>query len=394
MLLEVNMLNGQMKNSSKMISECEVMRLYNFADKDIRRLKDKSLVESILIDGEIFYYESQLTGSVLNFPKLTSNQVIIFNNDKKFVSRYLKLSYWLDIGVELNEAIYRTKFIRQYKEYFDINYEKLIKADYNPETIEETCERIRTELLTFKYNKISDIEGYSFSQRAVKYWLFKGHSLEDSKAKSSEIQRNNGLKWAQMRRDNPELYIGLYPTSIEYWLKRGYSEEESRRLLSEHQSTFSLKICIGKYGEVEGTRVFNERQEKWQNTINSKPQEEKDDMNRRKSSGINRFHDRNMPGKLYYIRFYNHEIEFWKIGITVKEVIGERFENEELFKQKYNLEYEILNIKEFDTIQQAYDIEQGILRKFNNLRVTIDYNNFRTTEAFDKNILNKFKGFK
>jgi hypothetical protein len=312
---------------------------------------------------------------------------VILKNDKKYNSKYLKLSYWLSFDISLEEAKYRTKIIRKHKDYFDINSEKLLKAGYNEKNLQETATKIQNMLLTFKYKNISDIECYSFSHWSFKYWEFRGYSKEESVNKVIEIQKLNSFNRIQKKKENPDLYKDIQDNQIGYWLKLGFNEEESKRLVSERQSTFSLEICIKKYGEAEGTRVFNERQEKWQDTLNNKPQEEIDDMNRRKSSGINRFSDRNAPGKLYYVRFYNHEIEFWKIGITVKEVIGERFNNEKLFKQKYNLEYEILNIKEFDTIQQAYDIEQGILRKFNNLRVTIDYNNFRTTEAFDKNIL-------
>jgi hypothetical protein len=82
---------------------------------------------------------------------------------------------------------------------------------------------------------------------------------------------------------NPTLYIGYNNTSIEYYLKKGYSEDESKKLLSERQATFSLEKCINKHGKEEGTRIFNERQVKWQNTLNSKPQEEIDDINSRKA---------------------------------------------------------------------------------------------------------------
>ena len=54
-----------------------------------------------------------------------------------------------------------------------------------------------------------------------------------------------------------------------YW-----DEEEARKILAERQCTFSLQTCIDKYGKEEGTKIFNERQEKWQNTLSSKPFEE------------------------------------------------------------------------------------------------------------------------
>ena len=50
---------------------------------------------------------------------------------------------------------------------------------------------------------------------------------------------------------------------IEFWLAKGYNEEEAKQLISESQKTFSLEKCIEKYGEVEGVKRFEKRQEKW-----------------------------------------------------------------------------------------------------------------------------------
>lgn len=53
------------------------------------------------------------------------------------------------------------------------------------------------------------------------------------------------------------------PVHIEYYLKQGMNEEEARTALSERQNTFSLEKCIEKYGEEEGKKRWQERQEKW-----------------------------------------------------------------------------------------------------------------------------------
>lgn len=55
--------------------------------------------------------------------------------------------------------------------------------------------------------------------------------------------------------------------TLEYYMNKGMSEEEAKAALKERQSTFSLKKCIEKYGEEEGTKRFKERQEKWMNNL-------------------------------------------------------------------------------------------------------------------------------
>lgn len=52
-------------------------------------------------------------------------------------------------------------------------------------------------------------------------------------------------------------------TQIGYWIKRGFSEEEAKIKISERQKTFTLEKCIEKYGEDEGRKRWQERQDKW-----------------------------------------------------------------------------------------------------------------------------------
>ncbi len=59
-----------------------------------------------------------------------------------------------------------------------------------------------------------------------------------------------------------------FTTRLYYYLEQGYSEVESEKLLKYRQSTFSREICIQKYGEKEGLRIFTNRQKKWQTSLN------------------------------------------------------------------------------------------------------------------------------
>ncbi len=68
----------------------------------------------------------------------------------------------------------------------------------------------------------------------------------------------------------------------EYYEIQGYSTDESIMMVSKHQSTFSKDKCIEKYGIEKGLEVWNERQNKWINTLANKSAEEIDEINCKK----------------------------------------------------------------------------------------------------------------
>ena len=72
-------------------------------------------------------------------------------------------------------------------------------------------------------------------------------------------------------------------TKIEYWLKFTNGDKElAEKLLATRQSTFSKEKCIKKYGKEKGLEIWKMRQEKWQNTLDNKSNEEKAEINRKK----------------------------------------------------------------------------------------------------------------
>lgn len=77
---------------------------------------------------------------------------------------------------------------------------------------------------------------------------------------------------------------GKRPNELQYWLDKGYSEDEAKEKQSERQTTFSLDICIKKYGEIEGRKKWQERQDTWLKTLDNKSDEEKQIINFKKMS--------------------------------------------------------------------------------------------------------------
>lgn len=74
-------------------------------------------------------------------------------------------------------------------------------------------------------------------------------------------------------------------TTLVYFLKKTNGNVElAQKMLSERQTTFSIEKCIKKYGEIDGKLKWQERQNKWQDTLNGKSDEEKLRINRLKTA--------------------------------------------------------------------------------------------------------------
>lgn len=138
---------------------------------------------------------------------------------------------------------------------------------------------IHSNNLKYSNSKQYLIDKYGIEEAEIRH----KKKMENNSFKNSEIQRKNSLRSLDKRRANPELYDDIMPNQIKYYLKKGLSEEDAKAALKERQTTFTLEKCIKRHGLKEGTRIFNERNERWLNTLNSKPQEEIDAINRRKN---------------------------------------------------------------------------------------------------------------
>ncbi len=260
----------------------------------------------------------------------------------------------------------------------------------------------------FWLNKGCTIEQADFernSRRPIRkeYWVKKGFSEQEAIEKAKESKDSNNKSGFAAKRDpNPwEKKI-----RIEYYLARGYSLEDAKNALKERQATFTLKKCTEKYGEEDGAKIWQKRQDKWQNTLNSKSPEEICKINKSKGmtfeayvlkygeeeakarfyrSGFNFRRYANCSGILYYIKFYNDVMEFWKIGIT-NHKLNERFWNDKI--KRHNLNYEVVYIKE-DIYSNCFLMEQRILEEFKENRIKIDYQGFNSTECFNENIFDR-----
>ena len=93
----------------------------------------------------------------------------------------------------------------------------------------------------------------------------------DGLSDEEKIKKINELKSKCVRKKEKN---NTNPLSVNYYTSKGFSLDEAKQKIKERQSTFSLKKCIERYGLEKGKEIFENRQRKWQNTLNNLPQEE------------------------------------------------------------------------------------------------------------------------
>lgn len=159
--------------------------------------------------------------------------------------------------------------------------------------------------------------GGKFSPFSSKFVGYKSDEEYQENLKRLNDQRSEVLKTS-----------GNCSATLLYWTKLGYSDEEAREKLSERQKTFSLEQCINKHGEEEGRKIWRARQDKWQETLNSKSDEEKLKINASKATFLNYetikrwikgSYDSNrnletIPSELYVCKFMSNDSI--KVGFT------------------------------------------------------------------------------
>jgi len=314
----------------------------------------------------------------------------IFENKKQLPLVQKITGLFNELSKDHEEGEVECQICKLYKRNSIINHVNLshglsgseYKKLYNAELVSDGIKEYSSEKIKGDKNPAWQHGGRlsPFSEKFVKY-------QDKSEEEISESIKTLCDKSSISNREN-----GNNDTTLIYWTSRGYSEEDAKKELSKRQVTFSLKTCIEKHGEKIGREIWLQRQERWQETIKSKPIEEIEQINRGKSTGrMCQLFNRDprvklIPGLLYYVRFFNNDnaVEFWKIGITSHDCVKKRFGS----LKKYELEYEVVSVNNTMTFYDAFKAEQKFLNKYKEHRININHNGFTTTEAFLIDVLN------
>lgn len=240
-------------------------------------------------------------------------------------------------------------------------------------------------------NNLTKLQLKENSNRSKEYWIKRGFTENEAIENISNIQKKNALYHVdKLKTDDiyKEEWTNKQTLSLQYWLNKEYTKEEAKQKLRERQQTFSLQKCIDKYGEIEGLKRWQQRQDKWLATMDAKSPDEKLEINRKKmlnNSGYskqsqelfwaiqNKFKNNNIVFQELSNReviMYNKEINnMYKIDFvdfTNKKIIeynGDFWHcNPELYNESYFNKVKQKNAKdiwEYDRIKLDYMKNKG-----------------------------------
>ena len=167
-----------------------------------------------------------------------------------------------DNNLSLDKIIIKQKLI-ELKKYSQINHSRMTLERYVI-TYDYYGQREYKNYIKKKCSEWCSTK-YDHDTNSLKHFIKKygDNELAVQKYKEYHKNKNNNVR-------------------IEYYLQKGMTHEEACKALSKRQNTFSLEKCQKKYGKQKGKEIWEARQQKWLNTLNSKSKEEIDDINRRK----------------------------------------------------------------------------------------------------------------
>lgn len=220
---------------------------------------------------------------------------------------------WLRLG-GIDYATKTSEELISYSEQKELRRKSLILSGRRTDTIDITLVKI------FLDDGVADIVYKEFCMRKTKSMI----DVADAnplcrKAITLEYLRTKHDEETAQKIRKDMCYKRGYVKRVEYYTDKGMPIEDAKKSVSKSQSTFSKEKCIEKHGEVDGHIRWKQRQDIWQETINSKSQEEISEINKKKAitlDGMQRKY-----GVVEGLRRYNSWAQSTTSGCVSKESI-------------------------------------------------------------------------
>lgn len=175
----------------------------------------------------------------------------------------MNILYRKKIICEINNHLEMEEFIKNKKFY------KFFLKFPEDKVLEIQNQIDLTKTLSYKKVKpwIKSILDYPETIYNKKFLYCMGWENSEIEKLISDKQKKNSKILSENKKNNPNKYNKSCPKKVEYWVEKGFSVDDSKEKISESQKTFSKEICIKKYGEEIGLKIFKNRQEKWIKTL-------------------------------------------------------------------------------------------------------------------------------
>jgi len=207
------------------------------------------------------------------------------------------------------------KFVKKYGE-------RLGLEKFNEYTIK------RCNTYSLNYNAGKHKKFWRPSQ--INYWLDKGISEDDAKAKMFNFYSNLGKESYIKRKENGEEILTV--RQIKYWINKGLSLNDASEQLRQIQDTRSLDHYIELYGREEGIIKFKKTIDKWLNTLNSKTNEEKLSILIRKTTRSKRYSQKSIDlfEEVLKVIKNKYNIEFKRVYMGSNEYFIYNYDNKKI----------------------------------------------------------------
>lgn len=184
--------------------------------------------------------------------------------------KYGELEYWIERGWnEVDALVELDKRNKELKQRNRLCEEYWINKGYTKEEAineiskqqQKSSKCVKTyhgkskKMLKEKGYSDEDIKRICLTPTNSEFWVNRGYSENEAKDIISKNQTEAAKQVDFEKR--------LIPSNIEYWVEKGFNYQQAKLKVTERQTTFSLDICVQKYGEEDGLKRFNERQIKW-----------------------------------------------------------------------------------------------------------------------------------
>jgi hypothetical protein len=247
---------------------------------------------------------------ILQFDKLIRKMGTFYPSDFGFCPNKLSISYFTDRGWDekyaksrISEFQSKTSLGSFIKRYGEIDGNKKFEDYVNK----------KSKSFSSNYKKGYHKKFYRPSQK--EFWIEKN---QDPSIGMINMFRQPSLDFHKKIKEVGNKWLTC--RQIDFWVEKGYSYSKAAEKLKEVQDNRSLESLIQKYGKKKGKIKFDQINNKWLKTLNSKSDEEKLKINLSKFKN-NRFFSKSSKDffEILIKEFDCRNIKYGKILYANKE---------------------------------------------------------------------------